>query len=166
MGATEPNRKLTPKQAKFVGEYLIDLNATQAALRAGYSKKTSFAIGRENLHKPAIAEALKAAIDQRAEKTGVDAAYVLRQAQKLHERCMQEIAPYTDRKGNQIHDEDGNSLYVFNANGAAKALEIIGKHVDIQAFRENVQHSTPEGQPLIKIEFVKVKAIALSDRSA
>jgi len=48
--------KLTPKQEKFCNEYLIDLNATQAAIRAGYSKKTSYAIGIENLKKPIIAE--------------------------------------------------------------------------------------------------------------
>ena len=46
--------KLTPKQRRFVNEYLIDLNATQAAIRAGYSKKTAKDIGGENLSKPAI----------------------------------------------------------------------------------------------------------------
>lgn len=50
--------KLTPKQCKFVKEYLIDLNATQAAIRAGYSEKTARAIGSENLSKPDIQEAL------------------------------------------------------------------------------------------------------------
>ena len=46
--------KLTEKQKKFCDEYLIDLNATQAAIRAGYSKKTAFIIGHENLSKPNI----------------------------------------------------------------------------------------------------------------
>lgn len=46
--------KLTPKQRRFVNEYLIDLNATQAAIRAGYSKKTAQQIGAENLSKPVI----------------------------------------------------------------------------------------------------------------
>ena len=41
--------KLTPKQARFVEEYLVDLNATQAAIRAGYSESTARAIGYENL---------------------------------------------------------------------------------------------------------------------
>lgn len=50
--------KLTPKQQKFVDEYLVDLNATQAAIRAGYSKKTAAAIAAENLMKPCIAEAI------------------------------------------------------------------------------------------------------------
>lgn len=48
----------TPKQARFVAEYLIDLNASQAAIRAGYSKKTAGAIGAENLKKPEIASAI------------------------------------------------------------------------------------------------------------
>lgn len=45
---------MTPKQKKFCVEYLIDLNATQAAIRAGYSKKTAYSIGNENLNKPEI----------------------------------------------------------------------------------------------------------------
>ena len=57
--------KMTAKQMRFCDEYLIDLNATQAAIRAGYSKKTARAMGAENLTKPDI----KAYIDQRmAEK--------------------------------------------------------------------------------------------------
>lgn len=47
-------KKLTAKQQRFCDEYLIDLNATQAAIRAGYSKKTAKAIGNENLTKPDI----------------------------------------------------------------------------------------------------------------
>ena len=56
---------MTDKQKKFCDEYLIDLNATQAAMRAGYSKKTAYSIGDENLRKPE----LKNYIDERiAEK--------------------------------------------------------------------------------------------------
>ena len=56
---------MTPKQKRFCDEYLIDLNATQAAIRAGYSKKTAYSIGEENLKKPE----LKKYIDSRmAEK--------------------------------------------------------------------------------------------------
>ena len=46
--------KLTAKQQRFGDEYLIDLNATQAAIRAGYSKRTAYSIGEENLKKPEI----------------------------------------------------------------------------------------------------------------
>jgi phage terminase small subunit len=51
-------QKLTDKQKRFVEEYLVDLNATQAAIRAGYSAKTAYSIGQENLRKPAIQAAL------------------------------------------------------------------------------------------------------------
>lgn len=52
--------KLTAKQQRFVDEYLIDLNATQAAIRAGYSAKTAYSIGEENLRKPDISKSIKA----------------------------------------------------------------------------------------------------------
>ena len=64
--------KLTAKQQRFVDEYLIDLNATQAAIRAGYSEKTAFSIGTENLRKPLIQKAIqqrKQAREQRTEIT-------------------------------------------------------------------------------------------------
>ncbi len=50
---------LTAKQQRFVDEYLIDLNATQAAIRAGYSPKSAYSIGQENLKKPEIQEAIQ-----------------------------------------------------------------------------------------------------------
>lgn len=61
--------KLTPKQQRFVDEYLIDLNATQAAIRAGYSPKTAQQIGAENLSKPVIAEAIEQAKAERQKRT-------------------------------------------------------------------------------------------------
>lgn len=51
--------RLTDKQRRFVSEYLIDLNATQAAIRAGYSEKTAQQIGTENLSKPVIQAEIK-----------------------------------------------------------------------------------------------------------
>lgn len=68
---------LTAKQQLFVKEYLVDLNATQAAIRAGYSAKTAEAIGHENLRKPKIAEAIEAARNKRAERTEITADMVL-----------------------------------------------------------------------------------------
>lgn len=132
---------LTPKQERFVSEYLVDLNATQAAIRAGYSERTANEQGARLLAKASVAAAIAEAQAARSERTKIDADYVLRQAVKLHERCMQEIVPLTDRKGRQIRDDDGNPLFVFNAAGAAKALELIGKHVGVQAFKEQVEHT-------------------------
>ena len=70
-------KKLTPKQHRFVEEYLIDLNATKAAARARYSEKTARQIGSENLSKPAIQEAIERAKRDRSEATKIDAEYVL-----------------------------------------------------------------------------------------
>ena len=75
--------KLTKKQELFVKEYLIDLNATQAAIRAGYSKKTSYSIGEENLKKPVIAAAIQEAMNNRATRIEITADRVLEEIAKL-----------------------------------------------------------------------------------
>ena len=62
---------LTAKQARFVEEFLVDLNATQAAIRAGYSVKTARSIGFENMTKPDIVVAIEAAQEARRERLGV-----------------------------------------------------------------------------------------------
>lgn len=72
-------RGLTPRQARFVEEYAVDCNATQAAIRAGYSHRTARSIGEENLRKPAIAAAIAAACEDRAERVGLQADDVLRE---------------------------------------------------------------------------------------
>ena len=64
---------LSPKQQRFVEEFLIDLNATQAAIRAGYSEKTAAAIGCENLTKPEIAAAIAASQAARSARTEITA---------------------------------------------------------------------------------------------
>ncbi|MCT3437385.1 terminase small subunit [Limosilactobacillus fermentum] len=60
-GASSITKKLTLKQQRFVDEYIISGNATQAAIKAGYSKRSAYSVGQENLRKPVI----KAAIDKR-----------------------------------------------------------------------------------------------------
>lgn len=72
---TQP--KLTPKQSAFIEQYLVDLNATQAAIRAGYSEKTASRIGPENLSKPVIAAAIEAAIAERSNRLQLTADDVL-----------------------------------------------------------------------------------------
>ena len=62
---------LTARQTRFVGEYLIDLNGTQAAIRAGYSRKTARNIASENLAKPDIQEAIQKAQKARSERTRI-----------------------------------------------------------------------------------------------
>lgn len=132
--------KLSDKQELFAREYLKDLNATQAAIRAGYSEKTARKIGSENLTKPDIQARIADLNKERMERLSIDADYVLRQAVKLHERCMQEVEPLTDRKGEAIFDEKGRMIYGFDAKSAAAALRIVGDHISVQAFK--IQTST------------------------
>lgn len=75
--------ELTPKQQRFVEEYLVDLNATQAAIRAGYSGKTAGAIGHENLMKPEIQAALSEARANLAEKTDITPERVLKEYARI-----------------------------------------------------------------------------------
>lgn len=65
--------QLTAKQAAFVREYLVSLNATDAARRAGYSEKTAAEVGYENLRKPQIQDAVERALSERAARTELSA---------------------------------------------------------------------------------------------
>lgn len=72
------NGELTAKQQLFVKEYLADLNATRAAIRAGYSEKTARSIGAENMTKPDIVAAIEAEMEKRIEQTEITAESVLK----------------------------------------------------------------------------------------
>lgn len=74
---------LNKKQKRFVEEYLIDLNATQAAIRAGYSPKTAKEIGSENLTKPNIKSEIDKAMAERSKRTGINADRILQELGKL-----------------------------------------------------------------------------------
>ena len=74
---------LNDRQKRFVEEYLVDLNATEAAKRAGYSEKTAYSIGFENLKKPEIHEAIQQAKDARAERTEITQDMVLKELAKI-----------------------------------------------------------------------------------
>lgn len=132
--------KLTDKQELFAREYLKDLNATQAAIRAGYSAKTAKSVGSENLTKPDLQEYIAQLNQERMSRVQVDADYVLRQAVKLHERCMQEVEPITDRRGEELKDEQGRTIYGFDSKGAAAALKLVGEHITVQAFKTNIKN--------------------------
>ncbi len=135
-------KKLTPKQQCFIEEYLIDLNAAQSAIRAGYSEKTAKQQASRLLTNVDVAAAVAKAKRERSEATKIDAEWVLRQAVELHQRCMQEIRPVRNPKtGKQIYDDDGNALFTFNAAAANRALELVGKHVDIGAFKDRLEVS-------------------------
>jgi phage terminase small subunit len=128
--------RMTPKQEMFVHEYLIDLNATQAAIRAGYSAKTAKAIGQQNLTKLDVKAAIDAELLKRRKKNEVSAEYVITSLREIAERCLQR-APVVNSRGNQVFDSDGNALWEFNSSGANRALELLGKHLGM--FTEKVQ---------------------------
>jgi phage terminase small subunit len=147
-------KALTAKQQKAVDHFIVhrkQVDAYRHAYNVGPNTKdaTVHRKASELFQLPHVAEAVAAGIQAASEVAQVDAAYVLRQAAKLHERCMQEIEPFTDRKGNHITDEKGRPLYVFDSSGAARALELVGKHVDVAAFKERSEVSGPGGGPIV-----------------
>lgn len=132
---------LNAKQAAFVREYLVDLNATKAAIRAGYSPKTAHSQGPRLLENAEIRKAVDAVNARRQERTELSADYVLSNLREVVERCMQR-APVMVREGRhmvQLVDEEGRHVWEFNANGANKALESLGKHLKL--FTDKVELS-------------------------
>lgn len=110
---------MTPRQAAFVGEYLIDLNASAAAVRAGYSQRRAQEIGYQLLHKPTVAEAIQKALAERSERVKLDADWVV---------CrLREEAEFTG---------EGSS-----PSARVKALELLGKHLGLFPLRGNLSLS-------------------------
>ncbi|MFP1767270.1 terminase small subunit [Lonsdalea quercina] len=144
--------KLTDKQELFAREYLSDLNATQAAKRAGYSEKGARNQAHRMMTNDDILQRIAELNAERMQRTEIDADYVLRQAVKLHERCMQEVEPITDRRGEEVTDDQGRTIYGFDSKGAAAALKLVGEHVTVQAFKKQVsnEHSGNVGINLDK----------------
>lgn len=149
--------KLTDKQKEFVRQYLVDLNATQAAVRAGYSVKTAYRQGADLLQKTSIREAIEKAQAKRARRVEVTQDYVLSNLVEVVERTMQR-APVTDRKGEQVTDEEGRAVWTFDAKGANRALELLGKHLGIFTDKVRAEVSGPDGGPVaseIVVRFVE-----------
>jgi len=96
---------VTPKEKRFVEEYLIDLNATQAAIRAGYSKKTAGNIASQNLEKLHIREAIDKAIAKRSERTEITQDMVLQEYARIG---FANIADYMswNQSGNDLKNSD------------------------------------------------------------
>ena len=136
--------ELTDKQRKFVSEYLKDLNATQAAIRAGYSERNASKIGPELLGKTGVRAAIEAAQAQREKRTLVTVDYVVSSLREVAERCLQK-SPVTNAKGKQVQDEQGRDVWKFDSAGANRAHELLGKHVN--AFGER-KEETPEDTPV------------------
>lgn len=154
---------MTPKQLRFVEEYLIDLNATQAAIRAGYSAKTAKQQGQRLLTNADVQAAVAEAQAARSEKTGIDAAWVLA---RLGNELIADLADIYDDQGalKPIHewpliwrqgliagvetgeerDENGEVIAIVRKvklSDRVKRIELAGKHVNVQAFKDKIEQS-------------------------
>lgn len=163
---------MTPKQERFVQEYLIDLNATQAAIRAGYSAKTAEQQGYQLLQNTSVAAAVAAGQAKVARKTGITAEMIVAEMAKIGFANMADYMkataggdPYLDFSaltrdqaaalGEVTVDDfvDGrgeNARAVkrvkFKLHDKLSALEKIGKHLGM--FREHVSLENPDGTAL------------------
>lgn len=146
---------LTPKQALFVKEYLVDLNASQAAIRAGYSKKTSREQGSTLLTNINIQAALKKAMDDRADRTNITQDYVLNTIHETIERCRQVEQVY-DRNGKPVfvktQSGEEKTAFVFDAKSVLRGCELIGKHLGMFNEKLNIEHAGEINQ-CIKVVF-------------
>lgn len=152
--------KLTDKQQRFVEEYLIDLNATQAAIRAGYSADTAAVIGCENLTKPNIQFAISEAQKQRSQRTQITQDEVLNRLLENIEIAMGKrktiiTIPSKNADGGMVGTDIEHLVYEPSA--ANKSLELLGKHLGM--FKDGVDITT-NGKALMPtvIEFVGVPA--------
>jgi phage terminase small subunit len=122
------NQTLTPKQQLFVEEYLVDMNATRAATRAGYSAKTAYSAGQRLVRKAEISDAIQDARSERSGRVNLTIDDIVRDLVEVKDRCLQR-APVTMRGGRLEVEGDPPSSWTFNAAGATKALELLGRHL-------------------------------------
>lgn len=152
--------KLTEKQQCFVDEYLIDLNATQAAIRAGYSVKTADTIGCENLTKPNIQRAIAEHMAERSRRTGVNQDRVVLELAKIAFVRMTDIVDSNGRikqdasaddlsciesiKYKESDNEFGGSVErEVKIASKMKALELLGKHLGMWNDKLDVNVTAP-----------------------
>lgn len=134
--------KLTDKQDQFCREYVVDFNATQAAIRAGYSPRTANRQATRLLSKVHIKDRVGALKAKRANTANVSAEYVISSLKKVAERCMQ-AEPVLDKLGNPTGE------YRFEHSGANKAFELLGKHLGLYIDR----HQEIKGDKIIEVEW-------------
>lgn len=165
---------LAPKQQAFVDEYIIDLNATQAAIRAGYSAKTAGAAAGRLLQNVKVREAVDKAKAKRSDITGINAEWVLKRLAALVDTNLSDFMvvpddgrlPYYDftkatpeqmaaietLQIDTRHDSGDSEGYTEKVKlglpNKLRALELVGKHVNVKAFIERAEMSGPDGGPL------------------
>lgn len=148
------DKKLTPKQLRFVEEYLVDLNATQAAIRAGYSERSAKVQACRLLTKDNVSRAVERGKAERSKRTEITQDFVLSGLKEVAERCLQKmpvmVFDRVERCMVQKQDEDGRDIWEFDSTGANRAFELLGKHLGL--FVDKLQI---EDEPMpTKIEIV------------
>lgn len=133
------------KQVRFCEEYLVDLNATQAAIRAGYSAKTAYSQGERLLKNVEINKRITIAQTKRSIKTELTAEWVLTRLKAISDRCIQAEPVYST-----TGEETGE--YRFDSTGANKATELIGKHIGM--FTDKTEITGKDGEELV-IKLIK-----------
>ena len=154
-------KKLTKKQQLFVDEYLIDLNATQAAIRAGYSVESARDIGCENLTKPNIQQAIAEKMAERSKRTGVNQDRVVLELAKiafvnisdvvdtdtgeiLPNASQDDLACIESVKFKQSDNQYGGSIErEMKVASKLKALEMLGKHLGMWNDKVDVNVAIP-----------------------
>lgn len=174
---------LRDKQRRFVEEYLIDLNATQAAIRAGYAPKSAEVTGHKLLRNAKVAAKLAEAQEARSKRTQVDADWVLR---RLTDEATADLADIIDDAGSlrpvgewpeiwrqglvsgiDVHEEVVEGAKVgqtvkVKLSDRIKRIELIGRHVDVGAFKSTMEHTGKGGGP-IKTEEIGAGATKLAE---
>ena len=130
---------LNDKQKQFCEEYVIDFNGTQAAIRAGYSAKTANEQAVRLLANVSIQEYIQKLKEKRNKRVGITQDEILKDIIELKNRCMQ-ACPVTFM-GKPVKDKNGHPLWKFDSKGAAKALEMLGKHTGF--FQEDNKQKQP-----------------------
>lgn len=145
--------KLTAKQRRFVEEYLIDLNVTQAAIRAGYSVQTAIEQGYQLLQKTSVSDAISKAMAERSKRTGITQDMVVHELYKIGFSI---ITDYLKIENNQVEFFDTDSIpqeklsaiaeikesnngISFRLHDKLKALELLGRHLGM--FKDKVEIS-------------------------
>lgn len=145
---------MTEKQKLFCEEYLISLNATQAALRAGYSEKTAYSIGNENLKKPEIQEYIQKRLKEKEDALIAKQDEVLKTLTAVMRREKPETVVVTcksrkshyDDKGKKVTDEAEQPICVeipTKVSDVNKAAEMLGRYYTLFTDRTQIENDSP-----------------------
>lgn len=149
---------LTPKRKRFIEEYLIDRNGTQAAIRAGFSEKTAKVMAFRLLKIKAIAKAVKEKEEKLQEKTGITQEYVLNNLREIADFNKQKTVKSSAKKQTGSDDyEIEHREEMIDATAAIRANELLGKHLGL--FVDKVKHLGDPENPIETKSTITVNAI-------